>query len=292
MKKIYLSAILLTAGYAAHLFAQDSLGPVTAAQRVEVCEYCASLQDAETLVLNTAAQNHLTGSHTVEVVNASPVQTWFVSYEYFPSDYAHPILDAGNYGTIGDNKVATAVVESLNTPVLVVIGPNSALANNPEFATQGNWRENISLLYSTLLNQLQVVTGIVEIDQEMIDKKEPNVAGMIYDAIAAHFGACGSTVTLVDKVGSTAQYCISPYVKNKVTYVKGSGRRADGSFYPLEFGDASNGSNYVQGEGLGHFGLTLYYGADKIDAIPMHLACGTVTIPTSGASGTDCYEVP
>lgn len=221
----------------------------TTAQKAWFCQTCASTSDAENFVIAQAKGLNATGDHTIEVVNLDTSSTWFVEYEYFPKDYLRPLIDSAAPGTAYDNSVSGTLIAAEEKAVVVNIAPNTkwaSLYNQYGFQSLVDWEP-------------QMLWPIAE--QAWVDanaslsevQKDPEYQ-MLEAAIEYFFGH-GPVITVVFSDGSTGKFEIDPLQPNVMKIVDGSGRHADGSFYQLGGGGASDGDPYHTPINNGGFNL-------------------------------------
>jgi hypothetical protein len=256
-----------------------TFGPQTPAQKIEFCQTCYDVTDASNFVLSEAYAGHLTGAHTIEIsnINLNPIQTWFISYEYYPSDYPKPILDSASTGTSTDNIVASTLITAEVKPVVVVISPGSPDFGAYSFDTLRDWTPET--LFPIVNAQWMFLNeNATAVLQDSGDGK------IIEEDILEFFGH-GPIATVVFSDGTVGQFEFAPN-DAKIEYVPGSGRYPNGALDSL-YGNGSNGNQYV----IQRSSENGFY----LDPSPTeHLTCGTVTVTINGDSttGYNCYEIP
>lgn len=224
-------AVLVAAGWVAN--AHADLGPQTQASSVDICPTCTSLQDAVNYVLSdVAAKQGPPGFRTVEVINPTSQQTFFVEYKYFPINFPVPAEITANVGTTADNFVAATALAAQDKALVLNITPASPLYDTYAFDTLRDWTPEtlwpqVNLLWLTQNVELKDAEG--GLDFKIIEA-----------AILYYFGH-GPKVTVVFSDGSTGQFYFSPSASGAITYINGSGMNPNGTPYNMGTGSGGGG---------------------------------------------------
>lgn len=201
------------------------------------CQTCDSTEDAENFVVANAEADHFFGHHTVEVINLNTSYTWFIEFEYLPSDYPFPEIDSASPGTANDDFVAATAIAAEEQPVVIDIAPGTqwaSLYGADGFQTLSDWEPELLYHFAYLAWQ--------EANANLSEAEENSWFDLIMEAIEYHFGH-GPEVTVVFSDGSTAKFMLDPLHDDIITIIAGSGRHADGTFYPFGPG-GSDGDPY------------------------------------------------
>lgn len=242
LRKAILLTIVVTLLHVTAAFA-------TTAQKAWFCQTCTSTGDAENFVIAQATGLNATGDHIIEVVNLDTRLTWFIEYEYYPRDYYQPLIDNAAPGTSNDDFVAGTLIAAEEKAIVIDISPKSqwkSYYGQYGFQSFSDWEPE--LLYPLAEEAwVQANANLSEVQQDPEYK-------MLEAAIEYFFGH-GPVITVVFSDGSTAKFELDPLQVNVIKLEDGSGRHADGTFYPFGGGGGSDGDPYHVPTNNGGFDL-------------------------------------
>ena len=262
----------------------------TPANFASVCPSCQNASEASAFGLSQVGYLRYSGIYTTEVIGINSHQTWFVTfnayYNSYPIDHQLPriTLVSVTAGSSADNQLVAEVITAIQTPIIIVTSPGSGLSKLPEFATLGAW--STDPIYSYNLAAAQFDTEALSSDLITNPKNGPG-PGMIWSAIQYYLGH-GPEVTIVFKDGSVGRFRFNPLVAGDIEFIPGTGRTAQGNFYPVN-GDLSNNDHYVVGINNNSFNVMTFWDVYGYP-IPQVLRCGRVS-STVTQTRYDCYWV-
>lgn len=263
----------------------------TPADFAVVCSSCQNASEASDFGLSQVGFLRYAGIYTTEVIGINSHQTWFVTfnayYNSYPIDHQLPriTLVSVTAGSSADNQLVAEVVAGIQSPIAIVTSPGSGLSTYPEFATLSAWSTDPNFLWN--LAEAQFATQTIASEIEGSNSKNGPGPKLIWDAVQYYLGH-GPEATVVFKDGSVGRFRFNPLIAGDIEFIPGTGRTAQGNFYPVN-GDSYNNEPYVVGINNNSFNVMTFldvYGYP----LPQVLRCGRVSSPAT-ETRYDCYWV-